>query len=376
MLAYLVKQGYSVESTFPAPSELIVPHGDKNGQPWTVSNFDDEAGGGSTSIVEATAKSYNTVYAQIVEDLGARNLTATAEEMGIHASELPSGAGYPSEVLGTSSVSPLEMAAAYATFANDGVFTSPVLITKVTTASGTVLPWPTRTTRQVLTPTQDAIVDYVLRQVVLEGTGVNAGDVGSPVAGKTGTTENAADAWFVGFTPRLTTAVWIGHPSGEVPMPGEQGGDLPAELWHDYMQQALASEPDLAGDFPPAYDLDGKVLTPPPVGTVEFPDGTGTTTTLPAPTTTAPASSTTTTTTSVPSSTTTPSTPPTTATATATTTTPTTTPTTAAPTTAPTTPPHTAPPTTAPTHPPPTTTPSAGPAPGASPGAAAGPAPT
>jgi membrane peptidoglycan carboxypeptidase len=210
-------------------------------------------------------------------------------------------------VLGSADVSPLEMAAAYATFANNGTYTAPVLITKVTRADGSPMPLPRPATRQVLTPAQDTELTDVLQTVVRSGTGTAAGDVGSPVAGKTGTTDNSANAWFIGYTPNLTTAVWMGFPQGSVPMAditvngtyyrSIQGGDIPAQLWHDYMKAAIASEPDLAGDFPVLDRFTGAVLTPPPAGSLEFPLGMGTTTTT-APTTT-------TTTTTVPTSTTT-----------------------------------------------------------------------
>jgi membrane peptidoglycan carboxypeptidase len=306
MLAYLLKQGYSPLSVFPAPPEVVLPHGNDNGTPWAVTNFEHESTAPTMSLVDATADSINTVYAQVVDRLGAANLDATAEQMGIKASELP--AAYPSQVLGTADVSPLEMAAAYATFADNGVYHAPLLITRVTTADGTPLPLPVQpVSRVVLTPDQDAQETYVLQQVVLRGTGTAAGNVGSPVAGKTGTTDNSTDAWFIGYTPKLTTAVWMGYASGSRPMldfrgfSSIQGGTVPAELWHNYMQAVLSSYPAYQGEFPEVYTFNGTTLTPPAPSTLEFPQGMGTTTTT-APTTT-------TTTTTVPRSTTTTSVP-------------------------------------------------------------------
>jgi penicillin-binding protein 1A len=149
----------------------------------------------------------------------------------------------------------------------------------------------------VLSPAQAAQETYVLQQVVLRGTGVAAGDVGSPVAGKTGTTENSADAWFIGYTPGLTTAVWLGYASGEVPMGQVEGGTIPAELWHSYMSAALASEPQYAGQFPIVYEFNYLALTPPSASSLEFPLGMGTTTTTTTvPPTTVPTTSTTSTT--------------------------------------------------------------------------------
>ena len=140
MLAELLKDGYSVQSVFPAPPEVVLPHGNANGTPWSVTNFEDETGDPQLSLIDATALSVNTVYAQVVDRIGAAKLDAMAEALGINPSELPGA--YPSQVLGTADVSPLEMAAAYATFADGGVYHSPLLITKVTTANGTPLPLP------------------------------------------------------------------------------------------------------------------------------------------------------------------------------------------------------------------------------------------
>jgi penicillin-binding protein 1A len=129
------------------------------------------------------------------------------------------------------------------------------------------------------------VVNYVLQQVVLRGTGSAAGGIGTPVAGKTGTTENSTDAWFIGSTPHLTTAIWMGYAASAKSMDGFRGitnltgGTIPAELWHDYMTAALASYPEYAGDFPPAYYLNGLTLSPPSASGLQFPLGLGTTTT-------------------------------------------------------------------------------------------------
>lgn len=289
MLAELLKEGYNPESTFPAPGEVIVPHGNASGAPYPVTNFAGEASATDLTLVDATAESVNTVFVQLVERLGVQNLDAMAEACGISPAEL-TGA-YPSQVLGSADVSPLEMASGYATFANGGVYNAPTLFSKVTTARGKVLPLPKRdTNRRVLSPQLDAELTKVLQQVVLSpnGTGGAAGDVGSPVAGKTGTTDNSANAWFIGYTPHITTAVWMGYASGNAPitnfrgLTSVQGGGIPAQLWHDYMTQALRSEPSLGGAFPIVYNYTGKVLTPPDPSTIQLIQKPTTTTTLPA----------------------------------------------------------------------------------------------
>ncbi|HET9078852.1 MAG TPA: transglycosylase domain-containing protein [Acidimicrobiales bacterium] len=292
MLAELLKLGYSPLSVLPSPPEVVVPHGNADGTPWPVKNFEGEATQPQMNVVDATARSINTVYAQIVDKIGSSNLDAMAAELGINRSEL---GNHLSEVLGTDEVSPLEMAAAYATFAAGGVYHAPLLITRVTDAAGRSMPLPvTPTSRAVLSAAQDAEETYVLEQVVLRGTGTAAGGIGSAVAGKTGTTDNSANAWFIGYTPNLTTAVWMGYASQYKPMvdfrglSSVQGGTVPAQLWHNFMAAAVHSQPQWAGSFPPVYSLAGRTLTPPAPSSLEFPLGMGTTTTTTtvAPTTT------------------------------------------------------------------------------------------
>jgi membrane peptidoglycan carboxypeptidase len=285
MLAELLKEGYTPDSLFSAPGELIVPHGNANGTPWTVTNFEGEASSTQLSVVQATAESINTIYAQIVEKLGPQNLDKMAEECGISPAEL--AGAFPSQVLGSADVSPLEMTAAYNTFSDNGVYNAPLLFTKVTTSTGKVLPLPARAQgRVVLSPQQDAELDKVLQQVVLDpnGTGGAAGGIGTPIAGKTGTTDNSANAWFIGYTPHVTTAVWMGYASGNIPMvnfrgsKSIQGGGIPAQLWHDYMAQAVRAAPQLGGPFPVVYNYTGNVLQPPDPSTLQFVQNAPTTT--------------------------------------------------------------------------------------------------
>ena len=294
MLAEVIKEGYSVESVFPAPPKLVVPHGNAGGAPWVVTNYEHESVPPQDSLVDATAFSINTVYAQVVARLGADKLDQMAKALGIAPSELPHP--YLSQVLGTADVSPLEMAAAYATFADGGQYHTPLLITRVTTAKGSNLNLPIAPkTRTVLTPSQAATMDYVLQQVVARGTGTAAGGVGSPVAGKTGTTELASDAWFIGYTPKLTTALWMGYANSTHTMdgfrglPSVTGGSIPAHLWHQYMAAVLAQEPQYGGAFPSGFVLGGKPLTPKAPGATTTTSTSTTTqpgTTIPSPNTT------------------------------------------------------------------------------------------
>ncbi|HET9075642.1 MAG TPA: transglycosylase domain-containing protein [Acidimicrobiales bacterium] len=265
MLAELIKEGYSVQSVVPAPPKVELPRGNANGSPWVVTNYEGESVAPYMNIVQATAMSINTVYAQVVARIGAAKLDSMAEAMGINPRELKGA--YPSQVLGSAEVSPIEMAAAYATFADGGVYHAPVLVTKVTTASGRSLPLPVKpSSRKVLDPAQAATESYVLQQVVRSGTGAAAGNLPVPVAGKTGTTQNAGDAWFIGYTPKLTTAVWMGYAASDKSMDGFRGisgvsgGSIPAQLWHSYMAAVLRSDPGYGGLFPSTVDLGGQQL--------------------------------------------------------------------------------------------------------------------
>jgi penicillin-binding protein 1A len=192
---------------------------------------------GRINLVKATLKSDNSVYAQLDADVGPRAVRDTAYDMGIktrlHA--------YPAEGLGglTRGVSPLEMANAYSTIASGGWRHRPIVIRKVTFPDGHVdnLGKPRRHRAFSDGVTYEAT--KILEQNVKSGTGFpNATQIGCPAAGKTGTTDNFTDAWFVGFTPHLTSAVWLGHATSRVPMPGVAGGTIPAKLWGQYMKRA------------------------------------------------------------------------------------------------------------------------------------------
>jgi penicillin-binding protein 1A len=283
MLAEVLREGYTAGSVFEAPPAVVVPHGDANGAPWVVKNFEGETPAPAVNLVDATSKSINTVYAQVVEKIGASNLDQMAVALGISPAEM--AGAYPSQVLGTSDVSPLEMAAAFATFAGGGVYHQPLLINRVTKADGSPMPLPVQPqSRVVLTPTEAAQLDFVLQQVVLKGTGTAASGLASELAGKTGTTEHSSDAWFIGFTPNLTTAVWMGYANNSAPMvnfrgySSIQGGSIPAELWRSYMASVLGVMPQYRGTFPVVTSLVGKLLTPP----TNIP-GLSPTTTIPSP---------------------------------------------------------------------------------------------
>ncbi|MCX6388589.1 MAG: transglycosylase domain-containing protein [Solirubrobacterales bacterium] len=201
---------------------------------------------GSMNLLQATLQSDNTVYAQLDADVGPEEVRQTAYDMGIKT-KLDA---YPAEGLGglTIGVSPLEMANAYSTLSDGGVRVEPVAITKVTFPDGHSDDLGKVKETKVFSDGIAAQATSILEQNVQGGTGTAAG-YGCPAAGKTGTTSDYKDAWFVGFTPNLSTAVWVGYPNPPTSMTSVHGitvagGTFPAEIWHDFMSVAHGDKCD------------------------------------------------------------------------------------------------------------------------------------
>ena len=241
-LAEALNQGVPLDRVYNAPAKFVVKGGDAGGKDYVVGNYAD-AGLGQLNLVQATAKSSNTAYVQLIRDVGPQNVAALAQRMGI-SSELDP---VLSLTLGASDVSVYDMASAYSTLASGGVHNEPFVVAKVTDAEGNVLYQHRSSSDRVLAPEVAEGVNYSLNQVVETGTG-KAARIDQPVAGKTGTTDNYRDAWFVGFTCKLTTAVWMGYPGTDAngqPRLMENvhgmkvtGGSLPTEIWRSYMDRA------------------------------------------------------------------------------------------------------------------------------------------
>ncbi|MGH9037913.1 MAG: PASTA domain-containing protein, partial [Acidimicrobiia bacterium] len=184
---------------------------------------------------------------------------------------------YPSAVLGTNEVTVIDMASAYGTFAADGMHADPVLITEITRADGSVLYRRPSTRTRVVSSDVARKVTSVLAEVVNRGTGVRA-QIGRPVAGKTGTAQQWRDAWFVGYTPDLVGAVWVGFPNRQRSMTPPAtplkvtGGSWPAEIWNRAMSAALAEAPP--STFP-ALESAAPPLEPPAPSSVAVPEVAG-----------------------------------------------------------------------------------------------------
>jgi penicillin-binding protein 1A len=199
---------------------------------------------GNISITKATILSDNTVFAQLDADVGPDQVRSTAYAMGI-TSHLD---GIPAEAIGglRIGVTPLEMADAYSTLANGGSHVPPTIINKVVFPDGSVRNFGDPPHKRVFTDGEAYAATTVLKGVITSGTGTPA-NYGCPAAGKTGTAENYENAWFVGYTPRMSTAVWVGYPQGNIPMVNGFGGTLAAPIWKEYMQSASGG---YCGNFP------------------------------------------------------------------------------------------------------------------------------
>jgi penicillin-binding protein 1A len=211
------------------------------GKPWNVETYDGTYVG-RIPIADATLRSDNTVYARLTLDVGPDRVVELAKAMGIQSPLQP----VPSIGLGTASISPLELASAYATFASGGLHAKPFLIRKVVFPDGredTEDDSGKKQGKRVLDEPVAFDVTRILEANIEAGTGT-AAQIGRPAAGKTGTTDDFADAWFAGYTPQLAAVVWVGHPRGRVPMRDVHGievagGTFPAKIWGQFMQQAL-----------------------------------------------------------------------------------------------------------------------------------------
>jgi len=237
VLSRAMADGLSPDLTYDSSSPRVIPLGD--GTNWKVNNYEGH-GSGEMTIKDATIHSVNCVYAQMIMDVGPARVADLAKAMGI---QTPVESN-PAIALGGLhvGVTPLEMASAYGTLANGGVHAVARSTSKVTDANGNVMDEGKPELGTVLDPKVASKITSILQQVVSSGTATGA-RIGRPQAGKTGTTEDYADAWFVGYTPDLVTAVWVGYPQGRISMSGMTGGSLPASIWRDFMEQALDGIP-------------------------------------------------------------------------------------------------------------------------------------
>jgi len=260
VLAEAFSQGIGPDTVYPAPAEWTVPG--CSGSQCTLSNYDHKDRGEIT-LRDATRASVNTVFAELVTDVSIERTVALARRLGLERLD-PNQVYGASLALGAGESSTLEMASAYGTFANEGVRVAPTGILRVTDSSGNVLVDNSiRNGDRVLNSAVVSNVTSILQDVVVSGTGARASLGQRPVAGKTGTAQEYRAAWFVGYTPSLVTAVWMGHADGLASLAGVNGvarvtgGSHPAIAFAQFMTAALGdSEPESFPDLVPLEQVE------------------------------------------------------------------------------------------------------------------------
>ncbi|MDP8957330.1 MAG: PBP1A family penicillin-binding protein [Actinomycetota bacterium] len=242
-LVAAMEKRISLRSTWKGPASIRIddPRCFGPDGAWEPGNYGDSSAG-TMDLVRATANSVNTIFAQLVLEVGPDNVADVARRMGIK-SKLQEVC---SITLGSQAVTPLEMTAANATLAARGIRHDPTAVFEVKNAKGKTLDRANYKGKRAIDQNDADLVNYVQQSVVTSGTGT-AANLGRPVAGKTGTAQDYVDAWFCGYIPQLAACVWVGYPKAEIPMhyvqgvPNVYGGSIPAQIWHDFMAQATAN---------------------------------------------------------------------------------------------------------------------------------------
>ncbi|WPW29760.1 transglycosylase domain-containing protein [Streptomyces atratus] len=258
LAAAAIEGGKPATQSYPSPYEMDYPDTVQScGKPWVNDGVpkyhlenENESEKGPYPLKVAMEKSVNTYFVQMLQDIGMCPVSKMTDKLGIvqgDGTKLPQN---PSTLtLGSNGLSPLTMASAYAAFANRGTYCTPIAIESVKTADGTSLPIPKTTCSQAMSQTTADTINTLLRGVVDSGTGQEAGLQSRDNAGKTGTTDARKNAWFVGYTPNMSGAVWVGSPSQSVEMERitiggvyqdkVYGGQVPGPIWRDAMTGAL-----------------------------------------------------------------------------------------------------------------------------------------
>ena len=257
-LATAIHQGIDPYTTFYESKPLNID--DPVYGHWEVHTYGDSYSG-TIDVAQATLASDNSVFAQLALDVGPENVAEMAKNLGINT-QLD---GYPAETLGglTIGVSPLEMAGAYATIANGGVRHDPTAIERVVFPNGEVDKPGKSKGKRILSEAEAYEITKILHGNITGGTGTGAYTGCGGQAGKTGTTDNQVDAWFVGYQPNLAAAAWIGYPESNDLSTGSDGGGVPASIWNSFFNNAavpcvetpIPDETMTWGDFSGSYTV-------------------------------------------------------------------------------------------------------------------------
>ena len=282
-----LESGISLQSIWRGKSPQVFA--DNIGRPYPVSNYGNKSYG-RVNLVTATANSINTVYVPLGIMAGPDNVVDAARRSGIP--EIVKMDPTPSVVLGTSSPRVIDVANAYATFAAQGVRAKPYMVQTVTSRNGGVLYQARKELTEVFSKEVMADLTYALRAVVTSGSGSAARALGRPAAGKTGTSQSNASAWFSGYTPQLAASIAFFRDDATESLAGIggltnlTGGSFPARVWTAFMKKALEGQPVLK--FPKPANI-GEIITPEPTETETAPtDDPSTVSPTPSPSTATP----------------------------------------------------------------------------------------
>ncbi len=240
VLAAALESGVTLDTVFEGGQAVTI---ETSSGPWEVSNYE-ESIFPSLTLTEATVFSVNVIYARLIDQIGPESVVAVAKAAGITGDLQP----FHSLTLGAQEVSVLEMTSAYGTFAAGGIHVDPILVTAIEDAQGVNIYEATPAVTEAMDRSVAEAVTSTLTEVVKRGTGQQA-RFGRVMAGKTGTSDDHSDAWFVGYTPEIVAGVWVGFPQGRVPMeyPATPytiaGGTWPAQIWARFGSVALVGVP-------------------------------------------------------------------------------------------------------------------------------------
>ena len=241
VLAAALESGIVPEDTISGSGPCRFPNPGGTPNPYVAQNFAG-SGGGSGTITSQTLRSSNCAYLRLGQIVGLPRVAEVARRMGITTPLDPANLSMP---LGAQEVYPVDMAAAYATLGNDGIFNEPYYVESITDSQGNVLYQHVPNGRRAVSRQTARLATEVLESNVRSGTGTRAANNFQPAAGKTGTAQDSADGWFVGYTPQYSTAVWMGATQGRIAMRNVggiavTGGTYPARIWGQYMNAILA----------------------------------------------------------------------------------------------------------------------------------------
>jgi membrane peptidoglycan carboxypeptidase len=244
VLTAALEAGYVPNDTISGSGSCSFPNPGGFPDPYRAENFGNSGGGGGT-ITSQTLRSSNCAYLRLGQVVGLSNVVAAALALGVKSALSDEGGTIPLSLpLGVKDITPLDMATGYSTLANDGLRVDPIFVTRVTDRDGDVVLENKPEPQRAVSPQTARLATSVLEQNVQKGTGTRAKLPDQPAAGKTGTAQDSRDAWFVGYTPYLATAVWMGRPEGGPPELAEMrnvggvgsvtGGSYPARIWGQF----------------------------------------------------------------------------------------------------------------------------------------------